>query len=152
MPDSPNDLVPRVAVLEQIAKDTREALSRIERRFDAVDVRLDKLGAELRGEIGAARAETAKLGVDLRADTAKLGVDLRADTAKLGAELRADTAKLGTELRGEIGGVRGEINGVRGEIASVRSIQWTTFLWLLALLIGTFGSLLGVVAKGFHWL
>lgn len=141
MPDSPNDLVPRVAVLEQIAKDTREALSRIERRFDAVDTRIDKLGAELRSEIGAARAETAKLGAELRAETAKLGADLRAETAKLGAE-----------LRGEINGVRGEVNGVRGEIASVRSIQWTTFLWLLALLIGTFGSLLGVVAKGFHWL
>ena len=141
MPDSPNDLVPRVAVLEQIAKDTREALGRIERRFDGVDARIDKLGTELRGEIAAARAETAKLGVDLRAETAKLGADLR-----------AETAKLGTELRGEINGVRGEVNGVRGEIASVRSIQWTTFLWLLALLIGGFGSLLGVMAKGFRWL
>lgn len=130
MPDSPNDLVPRVAVLEQIAKDTREALSRIERRFDSVDARIDKLGAELRSEIGAARAETAKLGAELRGESG----GVRAETAKLGAELR------------------GEINGVRGEIASVRSVQWTTFLWLLALLIGTFGSLLGVVAKGFHWL
>ena len=152
MPDSPNDLVPRVAVLEQIAKDTREALGRIERRFDGVDARIDKLGTELRGEIAAARAETAKLGVDLRAETAKLGADLRAETVKLGADLRAETAKLGTELRGEINGVRGEVNGVRGEIASVRSIQWTTFLWLLALLIGGFGSLLGVMAKGFRWL
>lgn len=105
MPDSPNDLVPRVAVLEQIAKDTREALGRIERRFDAVDARNDKLGAELRTEI----------------------------------------AKLGTELRGEI-------NGLRSEVSSVRSIQWTTFSWLLALSIGSFGSLLGVMAKGFRWL
>lgn len=87
MPDSPNDLVPRVAVLEQSAGDTREAFSRIERRFDAVDARIDKLGTEL-----------------------------------------------------------------RGEIASVRPIRWTTSLWLLALLIGTFGGLLGVVAKGSHWL
>ena len=148
MPDSPNDLVPRVAVLEQIAKDTRETLGRIERRFDAVDARMDKLGAELRSEIGAARAETAKLGADLRGETAKLGADLRAETAKLGAELRGEV----NGVRGEIGGVRGEVNGVRGEVAAVRSIQWTTFLWLLALLIGTFGSLLGVVAKGFHWL
>lgn len=123
MPDSPNDLVPRVAVLEQIAKDTREALGRIERRFDGVDVQIAKLGTELRGEIGGVRAETAKLGT----------------------ELRAETAKLGTELRGGI-------NSLRNEVASVRSIQWTTFLWLLALLIGSFGSLLGVMAKGFRWL
>ena len=112
MPDSPNDLVPRVAVLEQIAKDTREALTRIERRFDTTDARIDKLGAELRSEIAGVRVETAKLGTELR----------------------------------------GEINGVRSEVASVRSVQWTTFLWLLALLFGTFGGLLGVMAKGFHWL
>ena len=137
MPDSPNDLVPRVAVLEQIAKDTREALTRIERRFDTTDARIDKLGAELRSEIAGVRVETAKLGTELRGEI---------------NGVRAETAKLGTELRGEINGVRGEINGVRGEVASVRSVQWTTFLWLLALLFGTFGSLLDVMAKGFHWL
>lgn len=137
MPDSPNDLVPRVAVLEQIAKDTREALARIERRFDATDARIDKLGAELRGEIAGVRAE-------LRAETAKLGTELRGEIAGVRAEVNG--------VRAEINGARAEINGVRTEVASVRSIQWTTFLWLLALLLGTFGSLLGVMAKGFRWL
>jgi hypothetical protein len=39
------DLEPRVAVLEQIARDTRDMLARMEGRFDRIETRLDRVEA-----------------------------------------------------------------------------------------------------------
>lgn len=39
------DLEPRVAVLEQIARDTRDMLARMEGRFDRIETRLDRIEA-----------------------------------------------------------------------------------------------------------
>jgi hypothetical protein len=44
MSDIPaNDFSPRLAVLEEIARGTKSALDRIERRFDAIDRRFDTI-------------------------------------------------------------------------------------------------------------
>ena len=43
----PDDLTARVAVLGHIARDTRDALARIDHRFDKVDARFDKFDARL---------------------------------------------------------------------------------------------------------
>jgi hypothetical protein len=66
----------RVAVLEQIARDTARALDRIERRMDGLDRRIDTLAHEHHAE----------------------------------------------------------------------------FRWLLGMILGTTGAMLGVMAHGFHWL
>ena len=46
----PADMESRVAVLEQIARNTSAALERIDRRFDAIDRRFDALSAEHRAD------------------------------------------------------------------------------------------------------
>jgi len=79
----PGDMESRVAVLEQIARDTSRTLERIERRMDGFDRRMD-------------------------------GLDRRMDG--LLREHRAD------------------------------------FRWLLGMILGTTGTMLGVMAHGFHWL
>jgi hypothetical protein len=43
--DTTNDMLPRVAVLEQIARDTTAILARIDQRLDRIDTRLDRLDA-----------------------------------------------------------------------------------------------------------
>lgn len=37
MPDPTNDVLPRLAVLEEIAKNTKATLERIDRRLDAIE-------------------------------------------------------------------------------------------------------------------
>lgn len=83
MSDIPNDLLPRVAVLEEIARTTKAALERIERRLDAMDSRFDRMDARL-----------DRMVSDQRAD----------------------------------------------------------FRWVLGIMLGGFAGLLGVMARGFHWL
>ena len=41
------DLEPRVAVLEQIARDTRDVLARIDGRLDRIDSRFDRIDTRL---------------------------------------------------------------------------------------------------------
>jgi hypothetical protein len=60
MSDITNDLLPRVAVLEEIASATKIAFDRIDRQFDRIDHRLDSIEANQRsrflwllGTIGA---------------------------------------------------------------------------------------------------
>ena len=86
----PADMESRVAVLEQIARNTVASLERIERRFDAVDRRFD--------------------AIDRRFDA----IDRRID----------------------------------GTVSDHRS----DFRWLLGIMLGGFGTMLGVMAHGFHWL
>lgn len=40
----------------------------------------------------------------------------------------------------------------RADMREARRQQHTDFLWLLSLQIGSFIGLLGVLARGFHWL
>ena len=72
----PGDMESRVAVLEQIARDTAASLERIERRLDGLDRRMDGLAGE----------------------------------------------------------------------------QHRDFRWLIGMMLGTTGALLGVMVHGFHWL
>jgi len=46
----PADMESRVAVLEQIARSTSASLERLERRFDMVDRRIDRLASEHRSD------------------------------------------------------------------------------------------------------
>jgi hypothetical protein len=50
MSDIPNDMPTRVAVLEEIARGTKAALERIERRLDSFERRFDSLAAEQRAD------------------------------------------------------------------------------------------------------
>ena len=79
----PGDMESRVAVLEQIARDTSRALDRIERRMDGFDRRMD-------------------------------GLDRRID--------------------------------------ALAHAQHAEFRWLVGMILGTTGAMLGVMAHGFHWL
>jgi hypothetical protein len=51
--NSTPNLEPRVAVLEQIAADTRDALIRIEHRFDTTDKRIEAVGAQFETRFNA---------------------------------------------------------------------------------------------------
>ena len=97
----PAEMESRVAVLEQIARNTVASLERIERRFDTVDRRFETLDGRY-----SSRFDT----VDRRFDT----LDRRIDG--LTAEHRRD------------------------------------FRWLIGMMLGGFGAMLGVMAHGFHWL
>ncbi len=54
---TPNDLPSRVVVLEEIARGTRAALERIERRLDIMDGRIESVRSELHTGLAAVRAE-----------------------------------------------------------------------------------------------
>jgi predicted phage gp36 major capsid-like protein len=105
MSDTTSDIPARVAVLEQIAKDTRDTIA--------------ALRDEVRTELG---------------------------------EVRADMRGLRDEVRTELGEVRAEMRGLRSEMDTMRGTGTTAFLWLLALVLSTFGILLGTMAHGFHWI
>ena len=111
-----SELQSHVAILEEIARSTKDSLLRIEHRLEAVDA------------------------------------GLRAEITGLRGEIRTGLS----DVRGEIKDVRGEIRtglaDVRGEIKDVRSAAQSDFKWLLSLMLGGFGSLLAIMARGFGWL
>lgn len=78
-------------------------------------------------------------------------VRLEASQDKLRSELLSEMRLLRTDIRGEVTSVRGEINTVRGEIAGLRAEYRADFRWLLGIMLGIGGGLLGALAKGFHW-
>lgn len=47
MSDTTNDMLPRVAVLEQIAREVRDGLARIDQRLDRMEDKLDRLNSRL---------------------------------------------------------------------------------------------------------
>jgi hypothetical protein len=71
-------------------------------------------------------------------------------------QIAKDTREALTGIRSDL---RSELSGVRGEMRDLRNDQRSDFRTLLGFLIGVGGlvlslgiALLGVVAKGFHWL
>jgi hypothetical protein len=72
----PADMEARVAVLEQIARDTAATLQRLERRFDAVDHRFDNVDRRI-DAVAVAEAQRAEfrwlLGVVLGGFATVLG-------------------------------------------------------------------------------
>ncbi len=72
------------------------AESRASRR--SLDAKIDKLGSDLRGDIGRLDAKIDNLGADLRSDIGKLGSDLRGDIGRLDAKIDAQGAALGARL------------------------------------------------------
>ena len=79
----PDNLTSRVAVLEQIASDTREGLSRIERRLDRVDERIDRLDERIgRGdEWVSARLDRMDEKINARIDRMDERINARIDTS-----------------------------------------------------------------------
>lgn len=75
---------------------------------------------------------------------------------QIAKETRDALAGLRTDLRAEVGGLRTEMTAMRtelkGEIAGLRSDGRTDFRWLLTLMLGFGIGILGLLAKGFHWL
>jgi hypothetical protein len=59
-------------------------------------------------------------------------------------------------VENRLNNIQAEILDVRNEIRTLRTDMWSLFRWLLGILIpimlGGFGSLLAVMARGFGWL
>lgn len=59
-------------------------------------------------------------------------------------------------VENRLNNIQAEILDVRNEIRAVRSDMWSQFRWLLGILVpimvGGFGSVLWIVARGFGWL
>lgn len=57
----PEDLPARVAVLEEIARSTRDTLNRLDHRFDTLEARIDARFAEVNGRIGEVNGRIDRL-------------------------------------------------------------------------------------------
>jgi hypothetical protein len=116
MGDAPNDVPARVAVLEHIAKETKESIADL-------------------------RTETRDLRTEMRQDFA----DMRAEMRDQRTEMRQDVADLHIEMRQGFADMRTEMRLIRTDARS-------DFRWLLGIMLGGSGALLGIMAHGFHWL
>jgi hypothetical protein len=63
--------------------------------------------------------------------------------------LRTDVSAETRELRTEMHGMRVDLSG---QIRELRTTQRADYRWLLGIMLGGFAGLLGVMARGFHWL
>jgi hypothetical protein len=107
--DGPGGLEPRVAVLEEIARATRETL------------------ADIRSELRCIRGEL----VSIRTDVADLRTEVRVGLADLRTELKADMAGLRTEMRAEMAGLRTEVAYLKGRIEQLPS-TWQMITGIIA--------------------
>ncbi len=67
-----NDLLTRVAVLEEIARGTKAALDRIERRLDTMDGRLDRMTSTFDGWFERMEARIDRIASEHRTDFRRL--------------------------------------------------------------------------------
>ncbi len=152
------DIPERVAVLEQIARDTVEGLRGI--RADLRDLR-----ADLNVQRVDLRTEMQTLRTDLQSEVQAQGADLRADMQTGFAAVRAEMHTQGTDLRGNMSQLRVDLHGdmselrdnlrggeLRIDFRAEMHRQHTDFLWLLGIMLGGFAGLLAVIAHGFKWL
>jgi len=64
-------------------------------------------------------------------------------------QIARDTAAALAEIRAELKAIRGEH---REDFRLLLNRQDRQFLWLLSVMLGTWATLLGVMAHGFHWI
>ncbi len=152
------DIPERIAVLEQIARDTLAGLRGI--RADLHDLRagLHVQGADLRTEMQTLRtdlqSEVQAHGTDLRADMRTGFVDVRAEMQTQNTDLRGNTGQLRIDLHGDMSELRNNLRGgeLRIDFRAELHRQHTNFLWLLGIMLGGFAGLLAVMTHGFKWL
>ena len=106
--------------------------------------------------MGAVRVSITENDVEVR--VARLESDvahIRSDISEMKADVR--------QLRGEIGGLRGELRELKDYVVASNEKHHQRFtaiegrissmqVWALLLYITFAASLLGVLARGFHWI
>jgi hypothetical protein len=70
--------------------------------------------------------------------------------------LKGEIGAARIKLEGEVGSVRGEVASVRSELKEeskqIRDKISSAMLWAILLYVTLSAGLLGVMARGFHWL
>jgi hypothetical protein len=111
--------------------------------------------ARLESDVAHIRSDIADVKIDIRDIRKDLG-GLHAEVGGLRDEMRTEVGGLRDEMRTEVGGLRVEICGLREEMrkelgelgkALVHG-DLMTRIWMLLLV----GVILGVMARGFHWI
>jgi hypothetical protein len=55
-------------------------------------------------------------------------------------------------IEGRFASIEGRFVGIDGRIDALAAQHRTDFRWLIGIMLGGFGAMLGVMARGFHWL
>ena len=116
-----------LALLEQSIGHINETLIRFEKRFDRIDERMDSMENKLNSRI----------------DSMENKLDLRIDSMEYKSEQQYN--KLDSRINSMEYKSDQQYNKLDARIDS-------NFKWLLGMMIAGFGSLLGIVSHGFHWI
>jgi chromosome segregation ATPase len=129
--------------------DTRELRAAIDQKHNALDAKfdskIDALDAKFDAKIDAldAKFDSKIDALDAKFDTKIDALDAKFDTKIDALDKKLDT-KVG-ELRSEISALRDGVAALGVKLES--SLRKMTIWWVLSL-----GTVLGVLAKGFHWI
>ncbi len=123
----------RLAVLEQIAATTRDAL------------------VEIKAEMREIRTEISGLRTGIKVEISDLRTEIKAEISDLRTEIKAEISELRTEMRTEFRDVREEMKELRQDQKTDFRI---TFGALIASTLGLatlLGGLAAIMAHGFKW-
>ena len=67
-------------------------------------------------------------------------------------EMKADNREFRNEARGEARDLRNRVDGLGDRMERLRVDVAMTKVWMLGMLLGVLATLLGVMARGFHWI
>jgi chromosome segregation ATPase len=114
---------------------------------DDVDERLLKLEthvAHIRADVGDLKSEIR----DLRGEFKELRTELKGEMKELRAELKGEMQELRAELKGEMQELGGDVSSIKDQMATIRVDMVMTRVWALC----QSAAILGVMARGFHWI